>query len=96
MFILTGSAVPPAVDEEDERREIRRTGTGRIARLTMRTMTLWENGPRGIDPVAGVITFFNGKTALERLRSFTHNRFMRIVQKNKVVDFLAWILAAPL
>ena len=44
MFILTGSAVPPQVDEEDARRAIRHTGTGRIARLTMRPMTLWESG----------------------------------------------------
>ena len=44
MFVLTGSAVPPKVDEEDARREIRHSGTGRIARLTMRPMTIWESG----------------------------------------------------
>lgn len=44
LFVLTGSAVPPRVDEEDARREIRHTGTGRIARLTMRPMTIWESG----------------------------------------------------
>ena len=44
MFVLTGSAVPPNVDEGDERREIWHTGTGRIARLTMRPMTIWESG----------------------------------------------------
>lgn len=44
LFVLTGSAVPPHVDEEDARREIRHTGTGRIARLTMRPMTIWESG----------------------------------------------------
>lgn len=37
-FILTGSAVPPLTDE------INHTGTGRFARLTMRTMTLLESG----------------------------------------------------
>lgn len=37
-FILTGSAVPPITDE------ISHTGTGRIARLTMRTMSLLESG----------------------------------------------------
>ena len=37
-FILTGSAVPPDSDE------IVHTGTGRIARLKMRPMTLWESG----------------------------------------------------
>lgn len=44
MFVLTGSAVPPQVDEEDIRRQVRHTGTGRIARLTMRPMTIWESG----------------------------------------------------
>lgn len=40
-FILTGSAVP-LLDEE----EILKThsGTGRVSRLRMRTMTLWESG----------------------------------------------------
>lgn len=37
-FILTGSAVPPVTDK------IQHTGTGRIARMTMRTMSLWESG----------------------------------------------------
>lgn len=40
-FILTGSAVPL---EEDEKQKISHTGTGRIARLRMRPMTLWESG----------------------------------------------------
>lgn len=40
-FILTGSAVPP-VKEEDKKRM--HTGTGRIARLKMRPMSLWESG----------------------------------------------------
>ena len=52
MFVLTGSAVPPQVDEEDARREIRHTGTGRIARLTMRPMTIWESGDS-----AGTVSF---------------------------------------
>ena len=43
-FVLTGSAVPPQVEEEDVRRQVRHTGTGRIARLTMRPMTIWESG----------------------------------------------------
>ncbi len=37
-FILTGSAVPAKRDE------IRHTGTGRFAWLTMRPMSLWESG----------------------------------------------------
>lgn len=38
LFILTGSAVPP--DEAD----IVHTGTGRIVRIQMRPMSLWESG----------------------------------------------------
>lgn len=41
MFILTGSAVPP-LEEEDKRRI--HSGTGRIARIKMRPMSLWESG----------------------------------------------------
>ncbi len=37
-FILTGSAVPV------KKEVLRHSGTGRISRLTMRTMSLWESG----------------------------------------------------
>lgn len=37
-FILTGSSVPPAMTE------VRHSGTGRIARLKMRPMSLYESG----------------------------------------------------
>lgn len=40
-FILTGSSVPLT---EEDRKKIIHTGTGRIARLRMRTMSLWESG----------------------------------------------------
>ena len=40
-FILTGS-VTPLSDEDDEK--IHHSGAGRIARLRMRPMTLWESG----------------------------------------------------
>lgn len=40
-FILTGSAVPPM--DKDEIKNTH-TGTGRISRLRMRTMSLWESG----------------------------------------------------
>lgn len=40
-FILTGSAVPP-IGEADLKRM--HTGTGRIGRIRMRTMSLWESG----------------------------------------------------
>ncbi len=41
-FILTGSAVPPPEKKDDE--PPRHTGTGRICRMRMRPMTLWESG----------------------------------------------------
>lgn len=37
-FMLTGSAVPPRLDD------IFHSGTGRISRLKLRTMSLWESG----------------------------------------------------
>ena len=45
-FILTGSSVPPEADVNGGRntRTIHHTGTGRIARVTMRTMSLYESG----------------------------------------------------
>lgn len=52
-FILTGSAVPQISKEEKEKMH---TGTGRISRLKMRTMSLWESGDS------------NGKISLEGLK----------------------------
>jgi predicted AAA+ superfamily ATPase len=40
-FILTGSAVPLIGDEE---KKLMHSGTGRISRLRMRPMSLWESG----------------------------------------------------
>lgn len=37
-FVLTGSSVPPSLDK------IRHSGTGRIGRISMRPMSLWESG----------------------------------------------------
>ena len=53
-YILTGSAVPPESDSEEraDKRVVRHTGTGRIARLTMRPMTLWES-----DDAKGEVSF---------------------------------------
>ena len=41
-FILTGSAVPREEKEDEE--SPRHTGTGRIVRMRMRPMSLWESG----------------------------------------------------
>lgn len=45
-FMLTGSSVTPETDvvSKHDRRRINHTGTGRIARVTMRTMSLAESG----------------------------------------------------
>lgn len=43
-FILTGSSTPPDESQGDEAARSRHTGTGRITRLRMRTMSLWESG----------------------------------------------------
>ena len=50
-FILTGSAVPP------DTKEIAHSGTGRIARVTMRPMSLWESGEsNGSVSLGGLLT----------------------------------------
>lgn len=47
-FILTGSAVPPDEKKQDCKVDVTKgilhSGTGRIARVRMRTMSLWESG----------------------------------------------------
>ena len=47
-FILTGSAVPPNEKKQNGKegmgKGIVHSGTGRIARVRMRTMSLWESG----------------------------------------------------
>ncbi len=47
-FMLTGSAVPPKPKKDEkgnviEEKNIHHTGTGRISRLKLRTMSLWES-----------------------------------------------------
>lgn len=42
-YILTGSAVPPDEKDENGKLIVSHTGTGRISRLTMRPMSLWES-----------------------------------------------------
>ena len=45
-YMLTGSSVPPVAnkDKDGENQEMVHSGTGRIARLTMRPMSLFESG----------------------------------------------------
>ncbi len=62
-FLLTGSAVPP------EPEKIMHSGTGRIARVTMRPMSLWESGDsNGTVSLQSLFASdeFNATTAPER------------------------------
>lgn len=52
LFILTGSAVPADMSE------VHHTGTGRIARMQMHTMSLWESGESSGD--ISLIALFSG------------------------------------
>jgi len=54
-FILTGSSVPPDIES------IHHSGTGRIARLRMRTMSLWESGESNGN--VSLADLFEGKEA---------------------------------
>lgn len=58
-FILTGSAVPPDDRKSKSgKKDIVHSGTGRISRLRMRTMSLWESGEStGMVSLGGL---FNG------------------------------------
>ena len=56
-FILTGSAVPP-------KEKTRHSGTGRIARLRMRPMSLWESGES--DGRISLSSLFEGKQMYQR------------------------------
>lgn len=58
-FILTGSVTP--LSDEDERK-IYHSGTGRIARLRMRPMTLWESGDSSGEISLGLL--FEGQEEL--------------------------------
>ena len=64
-FILTGSAVPP------DTKEISHSGTRRIARLTMRPMSLWEggesNGALSMGELLGGMEFPSAETLDHRL-----------------------------
>ena len=60
-FMLTGSAVPP--DPKREEDMIHHTGTGRIARLKLRTMSLWESGESSGQ--VSLSSLFAGKGGIE-------------------------------
>ena len=61
-FILTGSAVP--LDNA-----VQHTGTGRISRLTMRTMSLFESGES--NGTVSLSELFDGKKEIEAISDLT-------------------------
>ena len=71
-FILTGSAVPPSLDD------VNHSGTGRISRLTMRPMSLFESGES------------NGTVSLEWLFSQPENQPTGIA--NLTINELAFLI----
>ena len=60
-FILTGSSVP--LDEDTKESQIKHSGTGRIARLEMRPMSLWESGDS--NGSVSISDLFQGKTNID-------------------------------
>lgn len=69
-FILTGSAVPP----KDKKQEMKHSGTGRIAWLTMRPMTLWESSDSSGD--VSMADLFNNEN--QTVRGTNHLDLARI------------------
>ena len=61
-YMLTGSSVPPEADKdkEGEEKEMEHSGTGRIARLVMRPMSLFESGESNGEISLGAL--FKGET----------------------------------
>lgn len=60
-YMLTGSSVPPEIDkDDDEEKEMVHSGTGRITRLTMRPMSLFESGESNGE--ISLNALFNGET----------------------------------
>ena len=58
-YMLTGSSVPPEANKDDKS-EMVHSGTGRIARLTMRPMSLFESGESNGEISLGAM--FRGET----------------------------------
>lgn len=73
-FILTGSVTP--ISEEDAN-QIHHSGAGRITRLKMRPMTLWESGDS------------NGQVSLTQL--FLHGQHIEGICDKELTD-IAWLM----
>ncbi len=74
-FILTGSAVPPAIDQQER---IHHTGTGRITKLRMRPMSLWESGES------------NGEVSLQNL--FNNPQIPICSEANLTLEDIAFLI----
>ena len=73
-FIMTGSSVPP----DDNQQKIHHTGTGRITRLRMRPMSLWESGDS------------NGEVSLQYI--FDNPDGMIFSEPQKTLDDIAFLI----
>lgn len=72
-FILTGSAVPPDMTE------IHHSGTGRIGRMTMRTMSLWESQESSGE--ISLSALFDGVTGLTGHNEFDLDRICYVIAR---------------
>lgn len=70
-FILTGSAVPANTDE------IQHSGTGRFARIKMRTMSLWESGDS--DGKVSLADIFSGSATPQVCKELSLNKVAYLV-----------------
>ncbi len=66
LYLLTGSSVPPQIKSG---KAIHHSGAGRIGRLTMSTMTLFETGDSSGD--VSLASLFNGESVSGTLRRIT-------------------------
>jgi len=72
-FILTGSVIPTRTDDMH-------TGTGRIARMKMRTMSLFETGDSNGDISLGML--FNGKENMESKSSISIEQLAFLINRD--------------
>lgn len=70
-FILTGSAVPPDMGE------VHHTGTGRIGRMVMRTMSLWESKESSGE--ISLAALFDGATGMVGHNDFDLDRICYVI-----------------
>lgn len=72
-FILTGSAVPPNMED------MHHSGTGRIGRMMMRTMSLWES--KESTGEISLSALFDGKTGMTGHNDFDIDRICYVIAR---------------